>query len=357
MSDCVTQQGLPRARQQTVSVGDLARMGSCWLVIAVCGQAILADDIVMVARENDEAPAPHTGTILDYTGEVLTLEVAGGRQEKIPANRIVSWETTRVAEQLEADRSFQEGRYADAVVGYQRAIEKEKRTWLRRWILADMIDCYRNMDQFDRAGDAFLALLRNDPTAVRFDVIPLAWKARQPSPEVTRQAAKWLADDKSPAAQLLGASWLLSTNQRDEAIEKLKQLASCPDRRIAQLAGAQRWRAELVTASRPEVANWEQQFQQIDPALQSGPAFVLGTALSRLGEPAQAALYFLRTPILHPADRDLAAEALLAAGEQLEKAKDPAGARSVYRELIDHYQQHALAPVAEQRLEQLPPKS
>ncbi len=95
----------------------------------------------------------------------------------------------------------------------------------------------------------------------------------------------------------------------------------------------------------------------IDPALQSGPAFVLGTALSRLGEPAQAALYFLRTPILHPADRDLAAEALLAAGEQLEKAKDPAGARSVYRELIDHYQQHALAPVAEQRLEQLPPKS
>ena len=29
-------------------------------------------------------------------------------------------------------------------------------------------------------------------------------------------------------------------------------------------------------------------------------------------------------PILHPDDRDLAAESLLAAGEQLEKAGDPA---------------------------------
>lgn len=356
MSDCVIQHGLPRAHRHGRSARDLAVTCTCWLVVAACGQATWADDTVMVARENEEAPAARTGTIVDYTGEALTLEIAGGRQEKIPANRIVAWETTRVPEQIEADQSFQEGRFADAVVGYQRAIEKEKRTWLRRWILANMIDCYRNMEQFDRAGDRFLALLRNDPTAVRFDVIPLAWKARQPSPEVARQAATWLADDKSPAAQLLGASWLLSTNQRDEALDKLKQLASCPDRRIAQLAGAQRWRAELVTANRAEVANWEQQFQQIDPTLQSGPAFVLGTALSRLGEPAQAALYFLRSPILYPADRDLAAESLMAAGEQLEKANDQAGARSVYRELIDHYQQHALAPVAEQRLEQLPPK-
>jgi hypothetical protein len=46
----------------------------------------------------------------------------------------------------------------------------------------------------------------------------------------------------------------------------------------------------------------------------------------------------------------------LAAGEQLEKAGDPAGARTVYRELIQHDPRHALVPVAEQRIEQLPRK-
>ena len=356
MSIRVTSLGPPRANCPGQALRKWARTCLCWLLVAAGGPATIAEDKVTVARSDNDPPTQRTGTIIDYTGEELTLEVAGGRQEKIPAERVVAWETNRVPEQIEADRSFQEDRFADAVVGYQRAMEKEKRTWLRRWILAEMIACYRNMEQFDRAGDAFLALLRNDPTAVRLDVIPLPWKARQPSPELARQAAQWLADDKSPGAQLLGASWLLSTNQRDEALEKLKQLATCPDRRIAQLAIAQRWRAESVTADRPEVANWEQQFQQIDPMLQSGPAFVLGTVLARLGEPAQAALYFLRTPILHPSDRDLAAESLMAAGEQLEKSHDLTGARSVYRELIDHYQQHALAAVAEQRLEQLPPK-
>jgi tetratricopeptide (TPR) repeat protein len=133
-------------------------------------------------------------------------------------------------------------------------------------------------------------------------------------------------------------------------------LASGPDQQIARLANAQRWRAELVTSSRAEVADWESQLQQIDTRLQSGPSFVLGEALERLGEPAQAALYYLRTPILHPSDRDLAAESLLAAGEQLEKANDHPGARSVYGELLQRYREHALAAVAEQRLEQLPPK-
>lgn len=338
------------------SVLRIALANVCGIGCLACGEPTWADDVVSVDRGEGEAPAQRRGTIVDYTGEALTLEVAGGRQEKIAADRVVAWQTDRVPALVEADKFRAEGRFADAVVAYQRAVEQEKRTWLRRWILIQLVDCYRNMEQFDRAGDSFLLLLRSDPAATRLASIPLAWKTRQPTPDLARHAAKWLADDKSPTARLLGASWLLSTNQRDEAMEKLQQLATCQDSVIAQLAQAQRWRTEVVTASRADVAGWEEKFRTFAPALQSGPSFVLGQALARHGESRLAALYFLRTPILYRDDRDLAGEALLAAGEQLEKAGDRVGARNAYQELLRDYPQHALAATAEQRLEQLPPK-
>ncbi len=327
--------------------------GWTWLVVTAPGWA---EDVVVIARGDTPGESRRTGEILDYTGEALTLQVAGGRKEQIPAARVVSFEITKVPEHQNADQLYEEGRYADAVVSYRRAVEKEHRTWVRRNILSQMTWCYRNLEQFDRAGETFLLLLRADPSTPWYSSIPLAWRPSPPAADLVQQATRWMANTQVPAAALLGASWLLATAQREQALAKLQELTSCPDPRVALLAAAQQWRGSVVTASLQDVERWQELARQLDASLQAGPTFVVGQALARHEQPARAALAFLRVPILHSDDRDLAAESLLAAGEQLEKAGDVAGARSVYRELIQHYPQHALVPVAEQRSEQLPRK-
>ncbi|MHB8973089.1 MAG: tetratricopeptide repeat protein [Pirellulaceae bacterium] len=327
--------------------------GGTWLVAAIPGWA---EDTVVISREDGQSESRRTGEILDYTGDSLTLQVAGGRKEQIPAARVVSFEITKVPDHLNADQLYSEGRFADAVVSYRRAVESDSRTWVRRLILSQMTWCYRNMAQFDRAGETFLILLRSDPSTPWYGTIPLPWKSSQQAGELVQQATRWMADSKVPTASLLGASWLLATAQREQALKTLGQLTSCPDPRVALLAEAQQWRGAVVTASLADVQRWEQQVGRLDASLQAGPWYVVGQGLARHNQYAHAALAFLRVPILYPDDRDLAAESLLAAGEQLEKAGDPAGARNVYRELIQHAPQHALVPVAEQHLEQLPRK-
>jgi hypothetical protein len=196
------------------------------------------------------------------------------------------------------------------------------------------------MAQFDRAGETFLVLLRSDPSTPWYSAIPLAWKPSQPVADLAQQATRWMADSQVPTAALLGASWLLATAQREQALETLGRLTSCPDPRVAILAEAQQWRGTVVTARLEDVQRWEQQVSRLDASLQAGPWFVVGQALARHNQHARAALAFLRVPILYPDDRDLAAESLLAAGEQLEKAEMPPE-RGPYREPIQHHQQHS----------------
>ena len=311
---------------------------------------------MLISRSSGSGETRRSGRIVDYTGEFLTLELAGGRQEQIPAVRVRGLETEKVADQKNADRLFAEGRFADAVVGYRKAVEEDTRPWVRREILAQLARCYRNMDQHVRAADTFLIILRSDPTTQWYDAIPLVWKPLRPDGEVARRATAWMADPAVPAAALIGASWLLSAAERDQAVETLRQLSSNADQRVALLAQAQLWRTELVTATLGEVRAWEKSIPRMEEPLRAGPYFVLGQGLARHSEHARAALAFFRTPILQPDHRDLAVESLLAAGEQLEKAGDQSGAITAYRELIENYRGHALVPLAEQRLGQLTSK-
>ncbi|MHB0957827.1 MAG: tetratricopeptide repeat protein [Pirellulaceae bacterium] len=324
-----------------------------WGLVLVMAAPGGAEDAVVILRGDGQGETRRTGEIVDYTGESLTLQVAGGRKEQIPAGRVLAFEMTKGPDHQTADQLYSEARYADAVVSYRRAVESERRTWVRRLILSRMTWCYRNMEQFDRAGDTFLLLLRADPSTPWYSAIPLAWKPHSPAADLVQHATRWMADSQVPAAALLGASWLLATPEREQALKTLNQLTSSPDLRVAMLADAQRWRGEVVTASLPDVERWQAQVRRLDPSLQAGPSFVVGQALARHDQHARAALALLRVPILHPDDRDLAAESLLAAAEQLDKTGDVLGARTVYRELIQRYPHHALVPVAEQRIEQV----
>lgn len=321
----------------------------CALFLAMVNA--LAEDLVVVSRSDGPGETRRRGTITDFTGEALTLKLANGHEEKIEPSRIVGYDTELTQEQQNGDRLFLEGRYADAVVSYRRAVESEQRRWMRRIILAQLARCHANMQQIVRAGDVFLLITRSDPQTQLLDALPLAWVASAPPVDVVAQSTRWLASSDSPVARLLGASWLLATSERPQALTELQKLTTAPDRRIAALATAQLWRDQLVTASAEDIQGWERQLGELDEKLRAGPYFLLGQAWARHQQHQAAALAFLRVPILYPENWDLVAESLFAAGEQLEKMGDHSGAVKVYTELVQTCKDHRLAPLAQQRLE------
>jgi len=285
-----------------------------------------------------------TGRIVDYRGGRLHLEMLGGHRKEIPSEQVLQIDTAYGPEKIEADRLLAAGRFPEALDLYDRARRNESRRWVQRQITARMVRCYGAIDRPDQAGSDFLGLILEDPQTPYFDCIPLAWISRQPSPQLEEAARAWLLRDE-PAAVLLGASHLLGTSSRSEALRRLRNLTLGSDRQIAQLALAQTWRAEIATASVERIDAWDPLVEKLPESLAAGPYFVLGQARLRQQQWEPAALAMLRVAILYPDQRQLAAEALLEAGRALEMLDRKEESLRLYRELVKNYpaQERAVA--------------
>ena len=147
----------------------------------------------------------------------------------------------------------------------------------------------------------------------------------------------WLVDEQNPAANLLGASWLLASSERDLAVQVLKQLAVGQDRQIAFLAEAQLWRIQVPTVSAGGIEGWEKMLERMPPALRSGPSYLLGHALRRTGREQDALIAWMRVPLQYPRHRLLAAESLLATARYYQATGKSLQATTLYRELTGGY--------------------
>jgi tetratricopeptide (TPR) repeat protein len=294
-----------------------------------------------------------TGRVLDYTGRELRWEHPGGQQQGFPAEKVLRIETSYGRQQTDADALAAKNQFDRALGLYLKAVESEPRRWVRRQIIARVVACYQALDQPQRAGEAFLLLVRDDPETPYFDCIPLAWTPRQPPADLELAARQWLGREE-PAAQLLGASHLLAGRDRPEALRQLRRLAAGTDRRIAGLALAQTWRAEVATATAEQLDGWSRLVEQLPEPLAAGPYFVLGSARAQRQQPEQAALALLRVAILWPQQRLLAAQSLVEAGRALEKLNQGQEALGLYREAIRTYpEQTRAAAEAQGRLDEI----
>jgi tetratricopeptide (TPR) repeat protein len=270
-----------------------------------------------------------TGTINDYSGAGLVITTSSGKQETIPAEKVIEIQTPATKDESSGDALKAAGKLDESIDAYRQAKRGESRRWVVRRIVAKLVNCYERNNQFDAAGDEFLALLAGDEETPYFSAIPLAWRTSAMPPA---KAADWLAAS-APAAQLLGASWLLSGAERAKASSTLKTLSSDLDPRIAHLASAQLWRISLVTASTDEIARWEQQIERMPAELRAGPLLVLGDALTRTGRSDDALLAWLQVPLVDPQRETLSAEGYRSAAKALEKAGRAEDAARLQREL------------------------
>ncbi len=327
----------------------------CVLSAANAQQADEAADTVVVAGKSGSGAsggrATYRGTIEDYTLDELTLALPGGGRRRFAVERIVEVQTTYTQSQQQAERLYESGDYAAAVVLYGKALDQESRRWARRRIIERMVRCYRALGQYARGGEAFLLLARDGSTSIDFACMPLAWTPQAPSADLQRAAQNWITRDDLPGAVLLGASHLLSV-RRPVAMVRLKYLAAAGDGPVSRLAQAQLWRAEEGVASDEELAARETAIEAMPERLRGGPYYVLGQARAARGHRERAALAWLRVPILHGDDPRLAAMALFDAGHAMEKLGRAEESKIMYSELIQKYPHATAAGEARRRMQQ-----
>ncbi len=323
------------------------------LAVLFCRQVPLAAQDTVIIASGQRGQVKVTGRILDFTGRRLQVELADGQRQGFDARRVLRIETQYTDQQTRADALLAEHRFSEALALYRQALGEESRRWVRRRILAAQVRCYRALDQLDLAGEAFLRLISDDPDTLDFDCIPLAWATR-PLPVALEDAAReWMQRDE-PTAKLLGASHLLTSGARQTAIARLRKLSTDSDRRIAQLATAQGWRATVTAARESDVDSWQRMIQQMPEPLAAGPYYMLGMARLRLEHRERAALALMRVPILYPDQRRLAGRSLLEAGRALEQLGRIKQAAGLFRELIQKYpDDQRLVAEAKSRLETL----
>lgn len=327
----------------------------CALALLLIAPPVAAEETVYYSVGDDgDTLRKLTGTVVDYTGRELRLETAGGRAVSLPGDKVVRIDSPRGQEETEAEALYREGKFAEAAARFTDAVKLEARVWRRRELIAQAVWSHRNAGDIVRAGELFRLILKSDPTTYLLDALPLAWTTQEPAPDLDRAATSWLADSQEEVA-LMGASWLLSSNRRPDALQTLERLTRSTEKRVAALAQAQLWRTQIVTATAADVERWQAAVEQMPPTLGAGPWWIVGQALARLRQAEPAALALMKVPILYPRQRQLAAEALFAAGGQLETIGQLPEAARLYREVAERHAESRIAPAAAaaaRRLEQ-----
>lgn len=313
-----------------------------------------ADDIVIL-KPGGTARSPRrvTGTITEYTGREIFIRLPSGNETMLPADRVDEISTKYTGAHIEADGLMRDNKFVEALARYQQAADEEERRWVRRQILVQTVWCHRALGQFDQAAATFRLIVESDRTTQHFDAIPLAWHPMRLSLAMERRGAEWVRQVDDAVAQLIAASWLLSgpARMRSEALRALERLTQNRDRRIAQLAEAQLWRSRVVTAGEDEIRRWQAAIERMSESLRAGPYFLYGRLLARHGRQQDAALAFMRVPILYSRNRHLAAESLLAAAKALEKAGQKEQSHICLRELVGDYPDSEAAAAAKSTLQ------
>jgi len=328
-----------------------------------CGfplQLAYSQDEVIEKSAGDAEGRRHNGVIVDYTGSGLILRSPStGRERTIPASQVEKITTRYTPAHLQSRELYAkgpavEGQYTAADVALRKAYSAEPRKWVKRMLLADMARCQYAMGQPGKAGEVFEMLLKTDPQTIYFNAIPLAWTSQPPSATTLALGGKWLEGGATPTAQLMAASWLLSSvEHRNDARAALVALKNSSDSRVAHLAGAQLWRLETATVKPGELDRWRAQLALIPAPLQSGPYYVLGRALALKGKHEEAAMAFMRPVILTPNNHPLLAPALRGAARSLEKLDRRDEAISLYSEIATQHKLSPYAGEASQRIQNL----
>ena len=189
----------PRSQTQ---LGRCPFLGGLGVLVVLAASAMGKDVVVVAIGDAGTGQTRKTGIVQDYTGRQLTLRTTSGNELTIATDKVISLETERSEPQLAGDRLLAEDKFREALEAYDRAAGLDRRVWMRRQILAQMVWCLRGMQDIPRAGDTFLLILQSDPHTQYFAAMPLNWLDGQRPAGIAQRSNEWLTAEP-PAARLL----------------------------------------------------------------------------------------------------------------------------------------------------------
>lgn len=174
--------------------------------------------------------------------------------------------------------------------------------WQQRLIVAEMVQSACVLGQWQVAGKVYGYLAQDTAPQLLMSVVPLPWSDELLSAGkgVRESAATWITSE-DPELQLLGASWLIGSDQNAFAIETLQRLAGGESSWLSSYAQAQLWRT--IPPSEIEstyFGKWVALRDSMPIALQAGPTMLLGHRLEQAGAWELAVAEWLRIASLHP---------------------------------------------------------
>lgn len=313
-----------------------------WLLaIALLTAAPLAaQDQVVLQTEGASSRLTVPCLIVDYTGERITVQFkSGAPQKSYPAEQVVEVRTAWLESHEVGRKLLAERKPDEATRALQTALVSEKRTWVRREILALLIRSFLRTGDRASAGTRFLQLLESDPTTRKFGLIPLVWASESVSAAAKSQGREWLKQN-SDAARLLGASLLLDdASAGDSAAQELQALLRSTDERVRWLAQAQSWRLKLraLEIGDLELNRWDARIREMPPTLRAGPSYLLGRGWAMRREHDRAATALLWIALMDDSDARLAARAGVEAAESLRRLGQADDARRLLQEIAARF--------------------
>lgn len=308
--------------------------------ILIQSPSVQAVDRVVLQQPATGGQIAITGTIIDYTGESLTIRPRqGGTISRHLASDVVEISTDYLPDHQLAIDLLARGDWKAARAQLTTVLDQEDRLWVRRIILSQLVRASSSLDDPLAAGRYFAALVQSDPLTVHASVAPLDWMDEVPADALHQQARQWL---KGPhrLIRLMGASYLLRDDELGpQAVAELQQIVRSDDVAARTLAQGQLWKHRLsaLELTDVEVARWEETILGWPEGLQPGPWTVIARGYEHFGLWPQAAAAWIRLPVTFPESPSLAAYAGLRGAIAFQEAGKFPAAITIAREVAHRF--------------------
>ena len=298
-----------------------------------------AEDAVIYYNSSTGRQTRSTGTIENYSRYELTLRTTSGNILSIKTDNIIEVQAERPALYNEAEQRMNNREFYQALPLLEKSLPMVSEEWMKQEILARQIECLYSLNRVEDAAQRYVQLVRLAPDSAFYDCVPLVWTSVELSSKMQQMAQNWIRQQNYPYVALLGASFLLTSDKKNEAQTALAVLTKSDDSDVAALAQLQLNRLSLTPLPMPTIKNLEMKTDALPKSLQFGPRFVLAQLWSRssAGEikTDKAAINYLQCATNSKAPVEFQARAYYSAGSVLLSANRRDEAFRVFNRLID----------------------
>ncbi len=325
---------------------------ACIVSVLACA-VVRGEDRIVVAPPDTSGEVIIRGEIVDFVGSTIRIRADGSSNPQVvPVSQVVRIETMYLSEHQTGLIRLNEGLTREAEEAFLAAYQNEARGWVRREILAHLVQCAQRREDHVTAASRFIEIIRDDPQSRFWGIAPVPWTPESTSDALKEEARVWLGRSFD-VDRFLGACWLLFDNTSHEAaLTTLRDFSRGSNTRISALATAQQWRLRLRESnpSDVELASWRDHIEFIPADFRSGPQALLAMGYHRRGQYEQAAAEWLWISTVYTEQGTLAAKATFESADCLDRLGRTEEAARLFTETVERYPWSPQASVARQRL-------